>query len=90
MSSQTGQDIVRGFAAGAQAIAVTSSDPRVAIPARGAALILNTVARLMAGRTDEEAQAILERLVNDGAQPISQSELDAQVDKILAEFGITR
>ena len=67
---------------------MTSGDPRVSLPARGAALILNAVSRMMDKRSDEEALAILHRLLAEGAKPVSQAELDAQVDEILEEFGV--
>lgn len=80
------KNMVRGLAAGAQAIASASKDPRVVIPARATALLLNMVARLLERRTAEEVAEILGDILASGATPIDQEELDAQVETILAEL----
>lgn len=45
--------------------------------------ILELVGDLLKDRTVEEATAILERVLREGAKPISAAELDAQVDEVL-------
>lgn len=82
----TTQDIIRGFAVAAQAIAVSSGDPRVALPARGAAVILNMASKLLDKRSPEEVALVLKRILESGAQPIGQEELDGQTDAILREL----
>lgn len=84
----TARNIIQGFAVAAQSIGNASDDPRVSIPARGAALILRTVARLLERRSPEEVERVLNRILADGAQPIGQAELDEQVDTILAELAL--
>lgn len=85
----TAQNIIRGFAVAAQSIGNASDDPRVSIPARGAALILRTVAKLLDRRSPEEVELVLSRILADGAQPIGQEELDAQLAAIEAELALS-
>lgn len=79
-------DILTGFATAAQAIANESTDPVVKASAASAAVLIALVARLLDGRTPDEAKAILETLLKEGVTPITEQDLNDQVKKIKAEL----
>lgn len=83
----TTRDIIHGFAVAAQALANGSRDLRVSVPARGAATLLNMVAKLLDKRSQEEVAQVLRRILKEGATPIDDAELDAQEAAIIAELG---
>lgn len=78
------KDILAGFATAAQAIANESSDPVVKASASSAAVLIALVARLLDGRTPAEAKSVLEALLKDGVTPITEADLEAQAQKIIA------
>lgn len=80
------QEVLTGLAAAAQAIANSSTDPTVKASATGAAVLIALVGRVLEGRTPEEAKAVLEGLLKDGVQPITETELDDQAKKIIADI----
>jgi hypothetical protein len=41
---------------------------------------------MLEGRTPDEAKAVLESLLKNGVQPITQDELDEQAKKIIADI----
>lgn len=79
-------DVLEGLAVAAQAIATSATDPTTKRAATGAALLIALVERVLAGRTVDEAKAILEALVADGVKPISGDELAAQAAAIVAKL----
>lgn len=82
----TAQNIVRGFAVAAQTIGRTTSDPVASGAARGAALILGLVANLLDRRSPEEAEKALRKILDEGTQPLTPDDLDAQMEEVLAEL----
>lgn len=80
------QEILDGLAAAAQVMANNSTDPVVKASASGAAVLISLVGRMLEGRTPEEAKAVLENLLKNGVQPITQDELDDQAAKIIADI----
>jgi len=80
------REIVQGFSVAAQALSGAASDPRVKLAAKAAARLLGTVARLLERRSAEELTATLEGILEDGAQPITDAELDAQAKAVIDEF----
>lgn len=49
-------------------------------------IILRLVARIIEGRSEEEAIRVLTKLAEEGTGPIQDGELAAQVAQVLAEY----
>lgn len=78
--------LLDGFAAAAQTIGNTATDPRVKVAGNAAAVILRLASKLLDRRTPEQVQAVLQRILDNGVQPLKQAELDEQTERILAEL----
>lgn len=72
-------DILNVVANGLDASVAAISDPTGKAVAKGAAIVVRLAAEIAAGRSTEEAIAILEHIRDHGTLPISSAELDAQV-----------
>lgn len=82
----TVRSMLTTLAQGARTVADLSPDPRTKLVSGGVATILETLVRMLERRTAEQVQKVLDRILNDGAQPIGEKELDAQVESILADL----
>jgi len=86
MDTQTSKQFIDGLAIAAKAVATTTIDPRVSLPVHGAAMLLSLIGRLLETRSADEARAILETIVAEGTKPISEAELQAQAERVIAEL----
>lgn len=77
--------ILMAVAVGLDAIDAATADAKISIAAKGAATVVRLLAAITEKRSPEEAIAILEQVRDHGAKPISQAELDAQINAALAK-----
>jgi hypothetical protein len=80
--------ILRGAAAGAGVTAAVSTDPLVSVIAMGSQTVLALVAKLVDQVGQGKAQDILERLIQDPADLITDADLDADVEQVRRELGL--
>ena len=77
--------ILTAVAVGLDAIDAATPDAKISLAAKGAATVVRLLASITTDRSPEEVVAILEQILENGAKPISQAELDAQVDAAIAK-----
>ena len=80
------RNMLTTLAQGARTVSDLSPDPRTKLVSGGVATLLETIVRMLQHRTVEQVQKVLDRVLNDGAQPIGEKELDAQLEAVLADL----
>lgn len=72
-------DILQALAIGLEAVDKSTEDPTISAATRGAAVIIRALVTITTDRTVEESIKLLEKIRDEGAKPVSQLELDAQL-----------
>lgn len=79
------KDISAILTAVAVGLDAATPDVKISLAAKGAATVVRLLASITTERSPEEVISILEQILEHGAKPISQAELDAQVDAAVAK-----